>query len=125
MISPLFADAQYQALKATLDVSAARHKALAGNIANVNTPSYHRQDISPLFQQELQKAIQSGDMEKLQALNPKVETDASALALRADGNTVNLEREMVEMTKNSTQYEVASTFLAKKYASLRMAITGK
>ena len=125
MISPLFGDAQYQAFKTTLDAAAARHKALAGNIANINTPGYQRQDISPVFQQELQKAIESGDTEKIQSLKPQVEKDLTAPALRMDGNTVNLEREMVEMAKNSTQYEVSATFLAKHLANLRTAITGK
>ncbi len=125
MISPLFADAQYQALRTSLDVAAARHKALASNIANVNTPAYKRQDISPAFQQELERAVQSQDIDKLQSLSPEVEVDESAPSLRVDGNTVNIEREIVEMAKNSSAYEVSATFLAKRYASLRMAISGK
>jgi flagellar basal-body rod protein FlgB len=125
MIAPLFNDPQYQSLRAVLDVASARHQALAGNIANVNTPGYQRLDTNPVFQQELERAIKSGDSEKLQQMTPKISVDTNAVSFRKDGNNVNLEREMVELTKNSVQFDVSATLLAKRYAALRMAITGR
>jgi flagellar basal-body rod protein FlgB len=125
MISALFSDPQFQSLQALMDASVARHRALAGNIANVNTPGFKRSDISPEFQKELEKAIKSKDAEKIRSLTPKVQTDKDTPSLRLDGNNVNLEREMVEIAKNSTQYDVSATILLKRYQHLRMAITGK
>ena len=108
-----------------LDVSMARQNALASNVANINTPGYKRYDVSATFQQELQRAAQTGDVTKLQTLVPKIEVDDKTPSFRLDGNNVNLEREMVELTKNSTQYEVSATLLMKRYKMIRMAITGK
>ncbi len=125
MISPLFNDTQYQSLRAMLDVSMSRHQALAGNVANINTPGYHRSDIDPTFMQELQRATQTGDMAKLQTLTPKTQVDDKSPSFRLDGNNVNLEREMIEIAQNSTQFEISAAMLAKRYQSLRMAITGR
>lgn len=125
MITPLFSDPQYQTLRVLLDVSSARHQALASNVANVNTPGYQRFDTSPTFQQELQRAIQSEDVNKLNTFTPQIQMDKNSPSLRKDGNNVNLEREMVELTKNSTQYEVSTALLAKRYQMLRLAITGR
>jgi len=125
MIPALFNDAQYQTLRALLDVSFARHAALAGNVANVNTPGYRRQDASPVFQQELTRAIEARDVSKLHSLVPQIGIDSSAAPARMDGSNVNLEREMVEIAKNSAQYEVSAALISKRYQMLRAAITGK
>jgi flagellar basal-body rod protein FlgB len=125
MIGALFNDPQYQAFRALMDASVARHTAIAGNIANVNTPGYQRQDTSSIFQQQLEQAISSGDAEKLKDLTPKIETDTKSPVVRADGSNVNLERELVEMAKNSAQFDVTSAMITKRYQTLRMAITGK
>lgn len=125
MISPMFNDPNYQSLRTLLDVAMVRHKALAGNVANVNTPGYQRSDISSTFQQELQKAVEAGDLEKLRSMTPKLQTDTETPSLRMDGNNVNLEREMVEIAKNSIQFETSAAFLTRRYQDLRMAITGK
>lgn len=125
MISALFNDAQYQGFRALVDASVARHAALAGNIANVNTPGYQRQDTSPIFQKELEQAIASGDTAKLSNLSPQIETDTKTLPVRIDGSNVNVERELVEMAKNNAQFDVSSAMLTRRYQALRLAITGR
>lgn len=125
MISPLFADAQYQSLRAQLDVAEVRQKALAANVANVNTPGYRRRDLSPAFETEFRRALEQGDLTKLTELNPQIIVDDQTTSLRGDGNNVNLEREMIALVKNSAQYEVSAAIVAKKFQGLRMAITGK
>jgi flagellar basal-body rod protein FlgB len=125
MISAVFNDSQYQTLRTLMDASLARHTALSSNVANINTPGYQRRDVSSTFQTELDKAIQSGDYTQIKNLKPVIEVDTKTPSLRLDGNNVNLEREMVEIAKNSAQYEVSATLLAKKYQGLRLAITGR
>lgn len=125
MISPLFNDADYQGMRAMLEVSQARHNALAGNVANVNTPGYQRRDVSGAFQDELQRALQSANPQELNQLKPKTELDTSTPSFRLDGNNVNLEREMVEIAKNGAQHEVSAAMIAKRYSMLRLAITGR
>ena len=125
MIEPIFNDPQYQSLKALLDLTAARQSAIAGNVANVNTPGFHRSDVDPAFQKELERAIKAGDMEKVRNMIPKVAVDKKSPSLRMDGNNVNLEREMVELNKNNAQYEISASLISKRYKMLRMAITGR
>jgi flagellar basal-body rod protein FlgB len=125
MISALFNDAQYQSFRALMDASVARQTALAGNVANVNTPGYKRQDTSGVFQQELEHAISSGDTQKLKSIVPQIITDDKSPAIRLDGSNVNIERELVELAKNSAQFEVSASMLTKRYQALRLAITGK
>ncbi|MBI4023676.1 MAG: flagellar basal body rod protein FlgB [Verrucomicrobia bacterium] len=125
MIATVFNDPQYQALNAMLNSAMIRHQALASNVANINTPGYHRHDISSTFQEELQKAVESGDSSRIRALAPQLETDTRTPSYRLDGNNVNLDREMVEIAKNSAQYEISAALLSKKYQSLRLAIGGR
>jgi len=125
MIQALFNDSQYHTLRVLLDSSYARHAALAGNVANVNTPGYQRQDTSPIFRQALDRAIKDGDMKTLRDLQPTVGIDADAPPVRMDGSNVNMERELVEMAKNSAQFEVSAMLMAKRYQQLRLAITGR
>jgi flagellar basal-body rod protein FlgB len=125
MINALFNDPQYLSMRTLMDASQARHTALAGNIANVNTPGYQRKDFNPIFKMELEKAIQSKDVNTLKSIAPKISLDSQAGPVRMDGSNVNLERELIEMAKNSAQYEVSAAMIAKKYAALRLAITGK
>jgi flagellar basal-body rod protein FlgB len=125
MISAIFNDAQYHTLRSLMDTALARHEALSSNVANVNTPGYQRRDVSSTFQTELQHAIHDGNVEKLRTFKPRLEVDTNTPSLRLDGNNVNLEREMVEIAKNSAQYEVSASMLAKKYQGLRLAIMGR
>ncbi|MDD2709700.1 MAG: flagellar basal body rod protein FlgB [Verrucomicrobiae bacterium] len=125
MIDAIFKNPQYQTLRNLIETSAVRHGALAGNVANVNTPGYHRQDLSSIFQKELDGAIKDQDVAKLRQLTPRIQTDTETPSLRLDGNNVNLEREMVEIAKNSMQLDIAASLLAKRYQTLRKAITGK
>lgn len=125
MVSSIFSDTQYQALKTSLDAADLRQRALAANVANVNTPGYRRQDLSEGFETEFRKALQSGDQDKIQQIKVQIVDDPKATANRFDGNNVNLEREMVELTKNSAQFDVSSTLISRKLQAIRMAITGK
>ena len=44
---------------------------------------------------------------------------------RPDGNTVQLEQEMLGLANNSARYEFAGQMLASNYHGLKFAITGQ
>jgi flagellar basal-body rod protein FlgB len=44
---------------------------------------------------------------------------------RADGNTVDIDVEMGQLTKNALLYQAASTILASRLGTLRSAISGR
>ena len=125
MIDALFNQPGYLGAKRMLDATVARHDAIAANIANAETPGYKRIDLAPSFRDELRSALARGDASSLSALQPKLATDSQALAANRDGNTVNLEHELVELSQNSLQHAVESQLVSSSLLRLRMAITGK
>ena len=125
MIDALFNDPGYLGAKRMLDATVARHAALAANIANAETPHYKRLDLTPSFRAELQSALASRDAARLSTLEPQVAVDSQALPANRDGNTVNLEHELVELSQNTLQHAVESQLVSASLLKLRLAITGK
>jgi flagellar basal-body rod protein FlgB len=125
MIDALFSQPAYVASKKVLDATVLRHEALAGNLANLETPNYKRVDLAPTFQTELQQAVASGDTARIATSKPILQTDSHAQAIRADGNTVQLENELAEMQKNTLEHTVGTQLLSGSLLRLRLAITGR
>ena len=107
-------------LSQVMDAAALRHKVIANNIANVNTPGYKRLDVE--FEQTLAKALSTGV--PAAEVKPTIVQDDSN-AERVDGNTVDIDREMGQLNQNSLLYTAASQILANQIAQLRSAITGR
>jgi flagellar basal-body rod protein FlgB len=125
MIDALFNQAGYLGVKRMLDATVRRHDALATNIANAETPQYKRVDLAPSFNAELKHALASRDASQLKSLQPRLAVDTAALPTRRDGNTVNLEHELVELSQNSLQHTVETQLVSASLLKLRLAITGK
>jgi flagellar basal-body rod protein FlgB len=107
-------------LEKILDVAAFRHRVLASNIANADTPGYKAKDIS--FQEELNKAIE----------NPGSATEGQRFHIfevvttmpNRDGNTVNLNIEMAKIAENTLIYNTATSLMAKNIRMLKDVIRG-
>ncbi|HEY3914353.1 MAG TPA: flagellar basal body rod protein FlgB [Verrucomicrobiae bacterium] len=125
MIDALFTDSYYVTAKKMLDVSVLRHEAIASNLANIETPNYKRVDVSSSFESQLQTAIQSGDSTAVSSLTPLLAVDTSAVSGRADGNTVQLENELLKMNENTVANAAATEMINESMARMRMAVTGK
>jgi flagellar basal-body rod protein FlgB len=125
MIDALFNQPGYLGAKRMLDATVKRHEAIAANIANAETPHYKRIDLAPSFRAELQSALASKDAGRLGSLRPQLAVDPHALPVNRDGNTVNLEHELVELGQNSLQHAVESQLVSASLLKLRLAITGK
>lgn len=125
MIEALFNQPDYLAAKKTLDAVSLRQEAIAGNIANLETPGYKRVDLAPSFQKELERASASGDAASLASLKPALTVDTSAVPVSRDGNTVNLEKELMQMNQNALTHSYEAQLVSNMLARMRMAITGK
>ena len=125
MIEGLFNQTNYVAAKRLLDVTALRQEAIASNIANVETPNYKRLDVAPAFANELQQAIASNDLARLATSQPQLATDGSAVAQRKDGNTVDLESELMRMNQNFLEHQLETQLISGSMMKLRLAITGR
>ncbi len=125
MIDALFNQSTYLAAKKQLDAVALRQEAIASNIANLETPGYRRLDVAPSFSSELERACAARDPQQINALKPQLAVDASAVAVSPDGNTVNLESELLQMNKNTLVGALETQLVTAYFSKLRMAITAK
>lgn len=124
MASELFNDITATALSKTLDAAAARQKAIANNIANVETPGYKRTQVT--FEDELRRILdlKTGSELRtgLQELTPVTQTDVQSPA-RPDGNNVNIDAEMSDLARTSLKYRAAAVMLQGKTSMLKAAIS--
>jgi flagellar basal-body rod protein FlgB len=102
-----------------MDAAALRHKVIAQNVANVNTPGYRRLAVE--FEDELAKAL--GTPGGAGRVTPKVVIADGPE--RVDGNTVDMDREMGDLTKNGLLYQAAAQIIASRMAALRSAVSGR
>jgi flagellar basal-body rod protein FlgB len=125
MIDALFHQPNYLAAKKTLDAVALRQEAINNNLANLETPGYKRVDLAPSFEQELQKAAGSNDAQQLSSLSPSLAVDTTARASSKDGNTVQLEQELMCMNQNALTHNLETQMVSNMLTKMRLAITGK
>ncbi|MBM4267813.1 MAG: flagellar basal body rod protein FlgB [Deltaproteobacteria bacterium] len=101
-----------------LGMHEARHNLITENIANVETPGYRARDVD--FREALQAAFADDAVrEEVDSPTPLVDPTSS---VKADGNSVDLDREMTRLSENAFQIVTLSRLLAKKYSGLRETI---
>ena len=125
MIDALFNQTNYRATKKLLDATALRHEAIASNLANLETPGYRRVDVAPSFSSELQQALKSGSADQVASLRPALALDPDAIASNRDGNTVQLETEMMHLNQNTLAHTMEAQLLTAMLMRMRLAITGR
>jgi flagellar basal-body rod protein FlgB len=105
-----------------LDVYSVRHRVIAQNVANVNTPNYHQLDVD--FEDAFMRALSSHDPSSLSRVKPAVVENAEGPD-RADGNNVDIDFEMARLNKNTLLYRTFAQIIASRIATQRSAITGQ
>lgn len=125
MVDPIFQSGNYQIARKLLDAAALRQEAIAANIANAETPGYRRLDVSADFAEQLKASFQTGDVNRAAELKPKLTEDPHARTVRPDGNTVEIEHELLAMNKNAAEYEFLTEVVSKNIKQLKLAITGR
>ncbi|MBI4265875.1 MAG: flagellar basal body rod protein FlgB [Acidobacteria bacterium] len=112
------------ALRRQMTVAVARQVAAAGNLANVDTPGYRAQEVT--FEETLGRRTTA-----LAATHPRHAAGLGASgitvqdapgAARRDGNTVQLDRELLTMGRAAGDFAAAQTALAAKFRLVRYAI---
>lgn len=94
-----------------------RHRVIAQNVANVNTPGYRRLEVA--FEDDLARAAAAG------ATPPAPKVVVADGPERVDGNTVDIDREMNDLARNALLYQAAAQIVTSRIASLRAAIAGR
>ncbi len=123
-------------LQKTLNAGSLRHKVLTSNIANIDTPNYKAFEV--VMEDALKRNNRSaGPIELVRtssrhltgrhsSSNPiKIKVaDSTKFNLRADGNTVDLDRTMGKLAENTILYRSAAQIIRKKFQGLKNAIQG-
>ena len=124
MATDFISDITSTALAKTLDATASRQKAIANNIANIETPGCKRVYVS--FENELKSVMEQGTRHSvrqgLKELMPVQRTDLVSPA-KPDGNNVNIDAEIADLAKNVLKQKATTVLLEAKIAMLRAAIT--
>lgn len=106
-------------LQAGLKVEGLKQMAIANNVANLNTPNYRRMQVD--FKDLINNIVSENrdvDPNKLdfEFYNPK------NTPVKANGNDVSLDREVVDMVKNNLKHETYMRTLKKKYTQIDLAM---
>lgn len=108
-----------------LDAATLRHKVIAGNLANLNTPGYVRYDVK--FEELLREQMGSDSSQlsfdsALRSVRPQVEKDMSG-PFTADGNNVTIERENGQLGRNEILYNAYAEILSLKLNQMKFVIS--
>jgi flagellar basal-body rod protein FlgB len=125
MIEQVLGTDNYELGKRLLDAAALRHEALATNIANLETPGFKRIDLAPDFARQLADLSANPGSFTPSDLQLTLAEDRTALSSRADGNNVQLDRELVELNRNSVEYDFLAQYTSDCLRRLKTAITGR
>lgn len=112
---------QLQNLAKLMDVADLRHHVISHNLANVNTPGYQRLMVE--FEEALTDQMQNGSLPGQAAPEAKVVAE-SGLAVRADGNNVDVDREIGELNRNALLFQTYSQLLSSQFDLMRRATRG-
>ena len=114
-----------EALRQQMTKSVARQVAASGNLANVDTPNFKA--VEPTFADALKGQLQM-TATRANHINPGDANKAGMREIkdavaRRDGNTVELDRELLTMQRASGDFAAAQTALAAKFKLVRYAIS--
>ncbi len=132
----IFNSSDIPLLTKSLDAGMLRNKAIANNIANVNTPGYKRLEVS--FEDELKKALDRGKLKGMRtddkhldlgkmdigSLSPKIKRPVDP-TLPSGVNNVDIDSEMAKLAENQILYNFSAKFLSGKFKKLNAAIQAK
>jgi flagellar basal-body rod protein FlgB len=128
-INELSDAAVVNALRRQMTVAAAKQVVASGNLANVNTPGFKAKEFD--FNDSLSKSLAGGPgvavtnakhLGGLGDLSTAQTRDVQGLPERRDGNTVQIDRELLSMTAAAGEFARAQTALAAKFRLVRYAI---
>ncbi|MCQ9162498.1 flagellar basal body rod protein FlgB [Arthrobacter sp. STN4] len=102
------------ALTSALNSLSERQKAIANNIANVNTPGYTAKRV--LFEDALAASVKAGDG------HVAATTARSLEPTQSNGNNVNLDTETLSNIETTLRYQFAAQAINGDFTSLRTAL---
>jgi flagellar basal-body rod protein FlgB len=102
------------AFTSALDGLALRQRAIANNIANVNTPNYHAKRVA--FEDALASSVAAGDG------RVSATTTASMEPTQLNGNNVNLDTETLSNVDTVLRFQFAAQAAGSEFTAVRTAM---
>ncbi len=109
---------QSQLLGNALRFAEQNHQVISQNLANLNTPGYQAKELE--FKQ-LYDAIEDSPNSAVDGFEV---TAIEGLSVRADGNNVDLDREIASLKKGSMVYQTLIQVMSSKMGIMNRAING-
>lgn len=114
----------------SLDFLWAKQKVISNNIANVDTPGYKTQYVTfeETFKSKLQAAAKTGDQQEVRRAIDSARwqvNDTKNETSRLDGNNVDADVEISELTRAVLQYQYQLHSINSNITRLRTAIKGQ
>ena len=132
-MSPEIFGEKIEALKSGMDYAVAKNRIISSNIANIETPGYKRFKV--LLDEKLGGASGHNHIELAQTHKGHIPGKAGSsvdsfkivreegIVQRVDGNNVDIDKELAEMSANAIYFTSLTSFLAKNFAGLRSIIS--
>ena len=108
-------------LNKAMNLATERQGMLMKNLANVNVPNYKREDMD--FHLQLQDAMGGQGDEIDQAfMRGKARNDNNNSSLRLDGNTVDVEREVMSIAETEHRFNALTEMTSRYFSGLKSVI---
>ena len=123
-------------LERAINLRSLNHRVLASNIANMDTPNYKAIELDVVEEMNLNRqaaakiSMVRTHLNHLPVRNESLENqkirmaDPPVFSLRGDGNTVDVDRTMGKLAKNTLLYNAATQLISRKFNGLKNAIKG-
>lgn len=125
MDSAIVFDRTMQMVQDRLSLSSTNQKLISSNLANIDTPGYKTKSLS--FDDALRQSLEENVLHMVRTnsrdLDPSNPTEAMQNPKVEEGGPVDLESQMVDLAKNSLEYQYMIAMLNKKFSMLKTAIT--
>jgi flagellar basal-body rod protein FlgB len=107
-----------------LSLNSTQQKVISSNLANLNTPGYAAKEVS--FESVLRESIEEDVLRMVKTDSKHNDPGDLAAELKSpqitESGPVDLDWEMMKLSKNSIDYQYMVSLISKKFAGLRNAI---
>jgi flagellar basal-body rod protein FlgB len=116
-------------LEQVLQFTAARHKLIAENVANIDVPGYLQKDLDiHRFQKMLSSAVEDGHpgmaVDDFDRITNDVQNPTNSILFH-DGNNRSIEQLASDQAKNALMHNLVIELLRNQYQQMNMALSEK
>ncbi|MFR4985912.1 MAG: flagellar basal body rod protein FlgB [Lachnospirales bacterium] len=97
---------QNRILETAMQATQYKNQVILNNMANIDTPNYKKKTVE--FENTLSKAIEETKktgIDHMGTVMPNIKVSSKQNSTTLDGNSVDIETEMIDFYKNSTKYD--------------------